>query len=107
MVFFCIEQKFDGFFSHLTYFYHISFTSPIDNAHFNNMSSNLLFQGPPGSQKKFSESTEMDEESMRRAKIEEETSYELMLKQQQLFLQWQLEMQSKVNNALNTQFTIF
>ena len=40
----------------------------------------------------------MDEESRRQAKIEEETSYELMLKQQQLFLQWQLEMQSKVSS---------
>ena len=39
----------------------------------------------------------MTEEERRQAKIEEETSYELMLKQQQLFLQWQLEMQSKVS----------
>lgn len=42
----------------------------------------------------------MDEESRRQAKIEEETSYELMLKQQQLFLQWQLEMQSKVSRMI-------
>ncbi len=57
----------------------------------------LSFQGPPGSHKKFSDNGEMTEEERRQAKIEEETSYELMLKQQQLFLQWQLEMQSKVS----------
>ncbi len=57
----------------------------------------LWFQGPPGSHKKFSENSEMTDEERRQAKIEEETSYELMLKQQQLFLQWQLEMQSKVS----------
>jgi hypothetical protein len=65
----------------------------------------IFLQGPPGSQKKAAmDSLELEEDARR----QEETSYELMLKQQQLFLQWQLEMQSKVILArVDVMATIF
>ncbi|RWS12724.1 hypothetical protein B4U79_02052, partial [Dinothrombium tinctorium] len=47
-------------------------------------SNNFKFKGPPNAQKKQSSQSESSE-----------TSYELLLKQQQLFLQWQLEWQQK------------
>ena len=48
-----------------------------------------------------SESTSSSVDTMAQEKSNEETSYELLLKQQTMFLQWQLENQHKVVTCLS------